>query len=156
MPLCHKQSRRSRDAPIWSWHQLCIGHSKNYLYYIALGEGDDDGANGNKGSANDLAGGKLLTEKEPCAEDDEDHAELVDRGDAGCGADLQGSEVAEPGQAGADAGEDEEDPAPAGDFSQAMVLFETESDSPGEEEDHRGADRGGKVGVDAGDADLGE
>ena len=26
MPLCHKQSRRSRDAPIWwSWHQHCIG-----------------------------------------------------------------------------------------------------------------------------------
>jgi len=81
---------------MWSWHQLCIGHSKNYLYYIASCEGDDDGADGDERSADDLAGGKMFTEKKPCAEDDENDAELVDRGDAGCGADLQGSKVAEP------------------------------------------------------------
>ncbi len=70
MPLCHKQSRRSRDAPMWSWHQPCVGHSKNYLYYIVLREGEDDGSDGDEQPAADLAGGAVFAEKESCGEDD--------------------------------------------------------------------------------------
>ncbi len=30
MPLCHKQSRRSRDAPMWSWPNIALGTQRTF------------------------------------------------------------------------------------------------------------------------------
>ena len=68
-----------------------------------LAEGDDDGSGGDEQAADEGWRGELFSEEEPGEEDDEGDAELVDGGDAGGGAELEGAEVAEPGEAGGEA-----------------------------------------------------
>ena len=81
MPLCRKQSRRSRDAPIWSRPQHCVGRCKElvpvYLFALlaqGLGEGQDDGSDGDQGGSADLQRGQLLAQEEPRTQDYEDYA----------------------------------------------------------------------------------
>ena len=69
---------------------------------------------------------------------------------------MQGAEVAEPGESGAEAGEGEKEPGAAVDVAQFSVLAEGQGDGPGEDDDDRGADGGGQVGVDVGYAEFGQ
>ena len=69
---------------------------------------------------------------------------------------MEGAEVAEPGEAGGQAGESEKEEGAAVQRAEFAMLAEGEGDAPGKDHDYSGADGGGEVGVDMGDADLGE
>jgi len=69
---------------------------------------------------------------------------------------LQRAEIAEPGKAGGEAGESEKKLGAVGGNLKASLRAGDKSATPSQQDNYSGADGGGKIGIDASDAKLGE
>ncbi len=121
-----------------------------------LAEDNHDGASGDEETADEAGGSEFFTEEKPGEEHDERDAELVERGDARGGSELEGAEVAQPGQARGQSRKGEKEQRAPVEGAEFGMFAEGEGDTPGENDDYGGANGGGEVGVHVGDADLGE
>src|SRR6516165_4320170 len=83
-------------------------------------ESENDGSEGDERGSSDFERCQVFADEDPRAENDEDHTQFVDRSDAGGWAELQRTEVAEPGKPCADAREHEEEPASTADLCDAV------------------------------------
>jgi hypothetical protein len=116
----------------------------------------DDGAGGEERAAENGFRSDRFTEKGGGEHEHEYNAEFVDGGDRGGFAELEGAEVAEPGESGGEAGEREEEECATREGEGGGVGGCQWDDDPREEDDDGGADGGGEIRVDTGDADLRE
>jgi len=118
---------------------------------MALSFSNDDRASDNKCGANPVSPGQAFTQEERSQNHCDHDAEFVDGGHFGSFAELQCSEIAEPGCAGSEAGKYQKQPGSSGGFGQAIEAS-AERDAPCEDQNHDRADGRGQIGVNAFDA----
>src|SRR5271157_5673425 len=83
---------------------------------------DHHGSGGDEQAADEDRSGELFAQQQPGEEDDQGYAELIQRSHARGWAQLQGAEVAEPGQAGGQATECKKEHGAAVERAQFAVL----------------------------------
>jgi len=127
-----------------------VGHHGDFAvlffqYRSWLSQHHDDCAGGYEEAADQRGDGEFFTEHEPGENHDEGDAELVEWSDARGRTKLECAEVAQPRETGGETREREEEQCAAVEGTQFVLLAESESDAPGEDDDDGGADRRGQV-----------